>query len=231
MRLAHLSDIHLNTFFKKSNIIKTKKLLKLALEKDCDHLVITGDISDNSEKKDYIIFKKILKSFDLLDSSKTSIIIGNHDIFGGVQTALDVVNFPAKCLTTNYEKKVDEFVRHFEELFENCYFPINSKIFPYSKMIDKIQLIGLNTIDYYSRIRNPFASNGKIYKDQLKGIKQIFSNKEFNPKHRVVLAHHHFYKNNEEATSSNAVWNKIESYTLKLRGKKNLLKLFRRKRC
>ncbi len=227
MRIVHLSDIHLSTIFKKSNLGKTKKLLKYALDKGFDHLVITGDISDNSEKKDYLIFRKILKSFDLLDSKKTSIIIGNHDIFGGVQTALDVVNFPAKCLKTNYEKKVTEFVCYFKELFENCYSPLEDNLFPYSKIIGDTQLIGLNTIDHYSRITNPFASNGKVYKDQIEGIMHIFSKSVNDVKHKIVMSHHHFYKNTEEATSSSSVWNKIENYTLKLRGKKKLLKFFK----
>ncbi len=227
MRIVHLSDIHISTLYKKGNITKTKNIIKFALEKSFDHLVITGDISDNSEKRDYLIFRKILKSFDLLDSNKVSIVIGNHDIFGGVKTALDVVNFPSKCLKTDYEKKVNEFAIYFKELFQNCYFPIKDKIFPYSKIVNDTQFIGLNTIDYYSRIKNPFASNGKVYKDQIEGIEKIFQNEEFNPAHKIILAHHHFYKNSEEATSSNSVWNKIESYTLELRGKKKLLKLFK----
>lgn len=227
MRIVHLSDIHIGTHFKKSNFAKTKKLIKIALETGFDHLVITGDISDNAEKRDYLLFRKILKSFDLLDKNKTSLVIGNHDIYGGVQTALDVVNFPAKCLKIDYEQKVREFFNHFKELFEDCYFPLENKIFPYSKMIGDTQLIGLNTIDLYSRIKNPFASNGKVYRDQFEGIKKIFKNKEFSPAHKVILAHHHFYKKTEKATSSSKVWNKIESYTLKLRGKKRLLKLFK----
>ena len=41
------------------------------------------------------------------------------------------------------------------------------------------------------------------------------------------MAHHHFYKNNCESTSSySTIWNKIEKYTMKLRGKKKLIKLF-----
>lgn len=226
MRIAHLSDIHLNTLFKKTNIGKTKKLLKLALEKGFDHLVVTGDISDNAEEKDFIIFRKILKSFDLLDSSKTTIVIGNHDIFGGVNTALDVVNFPSKCLKVDYNKKVTEFIGYFQELFENCYFPLKDNFFPFAKIIEDTLFVGLNTIDYYSRLKNPFASNGKIYKEQFDSLKGMFMSQELKSKRKIVLSHHHYYRNTEEATSSSSFWNKIESYTLKLRGKKKIIKLF-----
>lgn len=227
MRIAHISDIHINTAFKKANLGKTKKLIKFALEKGFDHLVITGDISDNSEEKNFLIFRKILKSFDLLDSRKTTVTIGNHDIFGGVQTALDVVNFPSKCLKTDYEKKVIEFVGHFKELFEGCFYPLKKKLFPFAKIVDDVAFIGLNTNDVYSRIKNPFASNGKVYKDQFGGIKQLLESGELMGKRKIILSHHHFYKNTEEATSSSSMWNKIEGYTLKLRGKKKLFNLFK----
>lgn len=226
MRIVHLSDLHLGTSLKKSNIGKTKKLLKYALEKGFDHLVITGDISDNSEVKDYVILRKLLQNFNLLNTSKTSIIIGNHDIFGGVQTASDVINFPSRCMRTDYRKKVNEFIFSFKELFTNCYFPLSSSFFPYAKVIGSIVLIGINTIDQYSRVKNPFASNGKVSTEQRKGLKKIFDEEEFKDKKKIVLSHHHFYKNYEEAQSSSTVWNKIESYTLKLRGKKKLLRLF-----
>lgn len=118
MRIAHISDIHLNSDLRKNNIGKTKKLISLALEIGFDHLVITGDISDNSNEKDFVISRKILKTFDLLDSRKTSIVIGNHDIFGGVQTVNDVLNFPSKCLKTDFHEKVSQFGVYFAELFE-----------------------------------------------------------------------------------------------------------------
>lgn len=226
MKIAHLSDIHISTLFKKNNIGKTKKLIKSALSKGFDHLVITGDISENSEEIDFIIMSKILKSFELLDSNKTSIVIGNHDVFGGVQTPFDIVNFPSRCINTIYDKKVSEFVNHFKELFDNCYFPVKNKFFPYAKVINNFVFVGLNTVDHYSRIKNPFASNGKVNKEQFDGIKTIFGKSEYKSKHKIILAHHHFYKNSEVATSSSLLWNRIESFTLKLREKKKLINLF-----
>ncbi len=226
MRIAHISDIHLNSDLRKNNIGKTKKLINLALEIGFDHLVITGDISDNSNEKDFVIFRKILKTFDLLDSRKTSIVIGNHDIFGGVQTVNDVLNFPSKCLKTDFHEKVRQFGVYFAELFENCSFSRKDLLFPYSKYVNDVQLIGINTIDFYSRIKNPFASNGKIYRDQFNAIKTLLSQTDEKIAHKVVLSHHHFYKNTEEATSSNPYWKKIECYTLKLRGKKKLINMF-----
>lgn len=115
---------------------------------------------------------------------------------------------------------------HFKELFDNCHFFIDNKIFPYVKLINSFALIGINTINYYSRVINPFASNGKIYKEQFDAIEKILSGELIKSKRKIILSHYHYYKNKEGATSSSSFWNKIESYTLKLRGKKKIIKLF-----
>lgn len=228
MKIAHISDLHLSRVFKRHNIRKTKRLIKYCMEQGFDHLIITGDISDNCDEKDFSILRNILSNFNLLDPSKVSLTIGNHDIFGGVQTALDIVNFPGKCLKTNYNKKVETFVSYFQELFDGAIFPDKNKIFPYAKIIRDTAILGINSIDYYSRIKNPFASNGKVYKDDFESIKALLEYDSIKNKRKVIAVHHHFYKNSVEATSSQShLWNRIEGYTLKLRGKKKLLNLFK----
>ncbi len=75
MKILHLSDLHFCTSFKRENIAKTKKILRRAIQESFDHLVITGDISDNSNADDYEILKAMLKNFGLYSSEKTSIVI------------------------------------------------------------------------------------------------------------------------------------------------------------
>lgn len=228
MKIAHLSDLHLCSKYKRNNIVRTKKLLRHALDSGADHIVITGDLTDNAQQEDFIIFKKILQSFGLLKSEKTSIIIGNHDIFGGVQTASDVINFPSKCAKINYKEKLEQFIKHFEELFINTFSPSKENLFPYAKELNDVVLIGLNSIDEYSKLKNPFASNGIVKKNQLIDLKNIFDKKLYLNKLKIVMVHHHFYKNNVSSKSSeNNLWNKIENFTMKLRKKKKLLNLFK----
>lgn len=228
MKIAHISDLHFSRIFKRHNIRKTKRLLKYCIEQGFDHLVITGDISDNCDEKDFLILRNILSNFNLLDSNKVSITIGNHDIFGGVQTATDIINFPSKCLKTNYDEKVKTFVSYFKELFEGAIFPNPNKEFPYAKIVGDVTILGINSIDLYSRIKNPFASNGKVYSKDFEAIKALLEYDSIKDKRKIIAVHHHFYKNSVEATSSQShLWNRIEGYTLKLRGKKKLLKLFK----
>jgi len=227
MRIAHISDLHLNTKLKRENILKTKKLIQYALDSGAEHFVITGDVSDNADEKDFNILKKLLEDFDLLSSDKTSIVIGNHDIFGGPQTIQEIVHFPQKCLSVNYHRKVALFINCFKELFQNVIQLHEESFFPYAKVFRNILLVGLNSVDEYSRIKNPFASNGHISKIQRHGIKAILAKNEFKDKIKIILTHHHFYpKNVASHSSERTMWNRIENYTMKLRGKKKLLKMF-----
>ena len=227
MRFAHISDLHFCTKHKRENISKMKKLIQHALDNGAQHFVITGDISDNADEKDFNVLRELLKNFDLLKSDKTSIVIGNHDIFGGPQTAQDVFNFPTKCMNTNYHQKVARFIDHFKELFENTIRPHDELYFPFVKIFKDVLLVGINSTAEYSRLKNPFASNGHVSKIQRQFLKATLTKNEFKNKIKIILAHHHFYpKNVASHSSERTLWNKIENYTMKLRGKKKLLELF-----
>lgn len=227
IKLAHISDLHICSTYKKQNIQRTIKLIESALEENINHLIITGDISDNSNENDYLILRKILETYNLLDSNKTSIVIGNHDIFGGIQVMSEISNFPQKCFQTNYLEKTQLFINYFKELFENT-ITVSKNFFPYAKTLGNIALIGINSVDKYSKIKNPFASNGKVSKVQRLDLKKLLDLPQLKDKMKIVMIHHHFYKKKMKSSSSfNALWDKIESYTMKLRGKKRLIKWFK----
>ncbi len=227
MKIAHISDLHLSGSYKRKNISALKRVIKHALENGADHFVFTGDIADNAEENDFLLFRKILERFNLLSSDKTSIVIGNHDIFGGAQTAEDVVNFPYRCLKTNYAEKVKLFTSFFKELFVDTVRPGTNEFFPYAKELRNTVLFGVNSIDRYSRIKNPFASNGRVSREQKEKLTLLLEQFKSTTKKKILMIHHHFYKKKDEtATSESALWDKIESYTMKLRGKKKLFKIF-----
>lgn len=225
MRIIHISDLHLSPVFKRDNIKKLKRVLARICREGFDHLVITGDIADNADEKEFLILRKILKKFDLLSSERTSIVIGNHDIFGGVQTALDVVEFPQKCRKTDFDEKVGLFKEYFSELFENAIFATEKRFFPFVKIINDHAFFGINSIDRYSRVKNPFASNGLISDEHLNLFREIAGLEKVKNLKKILLVHHHFYKKNVESTASeNQVWNKIETFTMKLRKKKKIIR-------
>ena len=76
------------------------------------------DISDNAEIKELLIFKNLLKNYDLLNSGRVTLTIGNHDIFGGVQPPSDLIKFPQNCSRIDFNERIRRFVSIFGELFE-----------------------------------------------------------------------------------------------------------------
>ncbi len=229
MKIAHIADLHICSTHKRTNIKSATAIINKLAKEDIDHLVITGDVADNASEKDFQILRRILTNADMLDTKKTSIIIGNHDIFGSVQTAEDILSFPLRCKTTDYNAKVALFCNVFAELFEGAIFSTSNEMFPYVKIIGDFAFFGINTIDVYSKLKNPFASNGKVSKKQFEDLKELFEREEVKDKRKLVLAHHQFSKYLWEAPKpGQSLWQKIERQTMKLRGKKKLLSLFLR---
>lgn len=226
MKVAHLSDIHFTTFFRNFDLYKLENLLQYCNAKRIDHLIITGDLVENPDEYDFELLRKILKQNGFLSSDRLSLVIGNHDIFGGVVTVEDLFNFTDHCEAINYKLRVKEFYDYFEESFNYCDYisPIN--IFPYAKIIDDVLIVGLNSVAEYSKTKNIFASNGEISSAQLNEMTGIF-NMYSKCKTKLALIHHHFQETKQlQESRFGSVWQMIEKQTMKLRTKKKLFDLF-----
>jgi len=229
MKIAHLSDLHICQKARPKNLEKTRLLIDHALQQHADHFVFTGDIVHLAEKEDFIAFRNLLDEFNLLDSSKTTLVIGNHDIFGGVYIAEDILTFPQKCETVDYHKKLIEFKNYFFETFENTYFPVSHTPYPFAKIIGNVVLIGMNSIHPYSKLKNLFASKGRVGKIQLENLRQILSRSEFQDKVKIGLVHHHFKKVTHHCSLfCNTLLRNIETYGNKLKDRKQVVKLLNR---
>lgn len=230
MRIAHISDLHLDKNYKKDNLINTLKLLEYISDSDFDHVIITGDITENAESSAFELARSLFKKHGLLDPDKLTLTIGNHDIYGGVHLAEDIVNYPGKCRSTNYQVKVQEFAYYFRESFANerIIKPGTGHVFPFIKEFDDFILAGLNSIAEYSMLKNPFASNGKIGFRQIEAIQNTLSKNKLNNKRIIALTHHHFCKDNiVPVIDSTSIWKTVEKQTMKLRDKKRILKQLR----
>jgi len=229
MRIAHLSDLHFTTFFKKNNLAGIKYLLEYALNLKADHIVITGDLTDNATESDFIILRDLFNDLGILNSQKLSLVIGNHDIFGGVQTAEDIFSFPEKCGKVNYIEQIKLFYNYFKETFDNCVYLSKSNIFPFAKILNGILFVGMNSIAEYSTSKNIFASNGSVSIDQFDETAKILEQYKYKALNKLILIHHHFNKIKVKGKNSfGSFWQNIEKQTMKLRKKKRLYNLFNR---
>lgn len=221
MKIAHLSDLHISLTHKQENLRKSAVLLEHALNHGADHVVITGDISHNAQPADFVAFRELLRQFDLLDSEKVSLVIGNHDIYGGVHLATDILNFPKRCKMTNYQQKLNIFCSNFKVTFESSIRKSSRQYFPFIKHFNDTVLIGLNSNALYSLFRNPLCSNGEINSEDFDFISDQLLPVRNSGKKIIVLIHHQLFNTYSSGTSR--LWRFIEKRTMKLHGKKKLL--------
>jgi 3',5'-cyclic AMP phosphodiesterase CpdA len=227
MYIAHLSDLHLNARHKPESIYTAENLIEYALCNGADHIVITGDISHNADPHDYHILRSLLYKYDLLTSDKTSLTIGNHDIFGGITFIDELESFPKRCRNTDFDEKIKVFTAIFNELFQGTVKFNERSPFPYVKELGESILIGVNSVSNYSLISNPLASNGKVSTEEFIHISQILRNPIWAHKKKLVLIHHHFQPFHARLMKKTGrVWKFMEKHTMKLYGKNGLINLF-----
>jgi 3',5'-cyclic AMP phosphodiesterase CpdA len=225
MKIAHLSDLHLDAKNKQENLYNFQKLLEHISRSSYDHVIITGDITENAEDSAFELARGLFKVYGLLDHRKLTVTIGNHDIFGGVHLAEDVLNFPAKCRAVDFDEKVKKFCKYFGETFESTLRPADDRFFPFIKVLDDVVLAGLNSIAEYSALKNPFASNGKISSAQTDEMTALLEKARTAGQKTLIVTHHHFCRDSLDVTSSSgSIWQAIEKQTMKLRNKKRIIK-------
>jgi len=226
--IAHISDLHLNPVYFPERTNLFRSLLHQCKQMNVDHIVITGDITNQAKEEEMEHFRSVLKEFSLLDGKKVTVIIGNHDIFGGPYHAEDVLKFPSLCKVADYDMKVEEFYKGTKETFEGAKFFSSKTIFPFLKIIGDIAIVGVNSVARWNALKNPIGSNGKVDDEQHEALKTIFKSALLKGKHVIVAIHHHFNKTGDVKVKSKfeRLWNAFESATMKLHKKKKLLKLF-----
>jgi 3',5'-cyclic AMP phosphodiesterase CpdA len=228
MKIAHLSDLHVHSEHRPKNLLYTHRLIDYALKEDVDHLVITGDLTHNAEARDFKILRRTFEKFDLLRADKLSLVIGNHDIYGGVHFAEDILVFPERCLSTDFHNKIREFNYYFLETFDNVYRPAAEHPYPFAKEVNNTVLIGINSILKYSRLKNLFGSKGKVKKRQFKSLKTILEREEYRNKNKIIMIHHHFDKLPPNSGKGKLTFlQNIEGNSMKLKGKQKLIDLFK----
>jgi 3',5'-cyclic AMP phosphodiesterase CpdA len=226
MKIAHISDLHLDAVNKKENLRNTLHLFEYINSNNYDHVIVSGDVTENGDSASFELARNTFQKFGLLNKDKLSLTIGNHDIYGGVFYAEDVLNFPGKCRRTNYYQKVREFAYYFRETFYGAQ-KNDEYIFPYVKELDEVLICGVNSIAYYSSLKNPFASNGKISTSNTEKLSRLLASGNSSARKRIIVSHHHFNKSSgDDAASGSTIWQAIERQTMKLRNKKKIIKRF-----
>ncbi len=221
-KIAHISDTHICFDDEKGHGVRLVEILNDIKSRNCDHIAVTGDLAENPNLKDLQLVREIFSKFDLLDSSKLSVIPGNHDIFGGAPKGKMFFRFPLMCKEVNYDENMDKFIEFFKETF-----PSNNS-FPYLKLTDDVAFVGLNSIDKWSEERNTEGSNGNIDKDNFKKLKNILKSEGVKDKYKIILIHHHFEIVSDDAYPAHSLWIKIVNWKMRMYGRKKILRFFKK---
>jgi len=226
--IAHIADLHLSGEHKRFAIRRVRALLDAIVRREVDHVVVAGDIAADANPKDFEIARRLFKNAGLLDPRRLTVVIGNHDIYGGVHHAEDILTFPRRCKETQYGKKVKEFRAYFAEAFEGCQFSADGKTFPFAKVLGNTAMIGVNSVARYSSVKNPVGSNGGVDDLEFQRIGTLLNDSLVRDKRKIVIIHHHFHKMSAGPEGAlKSVWDAIERQTMKLRGKSRLFDLFK----
>jgi len=226
VRIAHLADFHVSREYRRGNLRNVRRTLDHVLRMGVDHVVVTGDITANAEDSDFQVARQLFSSFGLLDAKRLTVTIGNHDVFGGVHTAEDVLHFPGRCRGTDYAGRILSFKRHFEETFEGVTYGGSSSVFPFAKRVGDVVLFAVNSIAPHAPFRNPLGSNGEVSNGEIRRLERLLSSRRFAGLRRVVLIHHHFHTPVVPLSAGlPTLWGLLERQTMKLRGKDRLIRM------
>ncbi|HMQ69629.1 MAG TPA: metallophosphoesterase [Ignavibacteria bacterium] len=222
-KIAHISDIHLSYDDKNKFGEKLVELLKDIQGRECDHIIITGDLVDNPDEESFQYLREIISHFELLKSNKLSVIPGNHDIFGGAPQGMNFFTFPTICKKVVYRENEELFVNAFRESF-----PENSS-FPYMKILGNIALIGINSVDKWSQDKNVEGSNGRVGRKALSEVKDMLNSVETKDKYKIILIHHYFNDlDDDEGYPLHNLWLKSIDWKMKIYDKKKLTTFFKK---
>ncbi len=229
MKIVHLSDLHISLKNLPQNLEYTERLITYGLHVGADHFVFTGDITHEGTDEDFLAFRNLLERYNLLTSQKTTLVIGNHDIYGGVHLVKDIQGFLQRCRNTNIAERIEIFKNYFQETFETAEFPVPEDPMLFIKRVGEVTFLGMNSTARYTLLRNPFAAAGEVTPEQLAGLRRVLSAAEWHNTVKIALIHHHFclpYKKHKEFKLR--VVKYFEEQGNKLRGRRRLMRLFRK---
>lgn len=226
-RIAHLSDFHLSAEYFPERIHIVRSLFRRCQELNVDHIIITGDVTNQARTEELNLFRSLLQEHSLLDGRKVSVVIGNHDVFGGPYYAEDVLKFPSACQSADYDAQVHAFYTTLKETFDGAMLFQPDQPFPFVKVLGGVAIVGINSVARWHAMKNPIGSNGKVERKHVEALKSLLSDARMKSKHVIAAIHHHFQAKEEIDFQSKAeqLWRAFEAATMKLHKKKRLIKL------
>ena len=228
MKIAHLSDLHVDAARAEKHLDDVHRLLTEALEAGADHIVITGDLSHTGRAEDLWLLRDVFLAYDLLDPAKLSVVVGNHDVYGFASSPAEALAFPKRCAATDLDTTVAGFYRTFEETLEGAHFPLHHDPSVYAKQVGPALIVGVNSVGRYSPVANPLGSKGAIDEERRVALRETLSSYLHRGRLKIVAMHHHLGRCAwSDTTRNRSAIHKLERHAGRLREKRQIVRLFR----
>jgi 3',5'-cyclic-AMP phosphodiesterase len=225
MKLAHISDIHLDTKQNPECIAEIDTLIARLLDRGHEHIVMTGDIVDVANLDDLERLAAVLDSHKIFTWEKTTLVPGNHDIFGKyefkgdgmLQTATRAVG----AIGSRYQEKLREFCDIMRPTITDA--PVLPNYFPFVKVLEGgqngIAIVSFNSVLEWSFSLNPTGSRGQISAAQLESMVESEVLDVLKGKFVIALSHH-AYEIYEPQSSAD----KVFVWSMEMVGRESYLK-------
>lgn len=225
-QIAHISDPHLSRQHYREHIKSFKMILRSLIHEGVDHIIISGDLVSTGNEDDYILTREILGNNNLLDSTKLTVVPGNHDIFGGPHRAMDVLSFPQHIRSVDYVRNKELFQNAFAETFEDVHRLNPTTLFPYLKVAGPFNILCFNSVLPWSLRKNPLGTNGGLDDQQIEAIEQLIDSRLLDDRISIAVLHHQFNDLTQSDYENSNILTRIESSTMRMRRRRKIIKLF-----
>ncbi|NTW49337.1 MAG: hypothetical protein HGB19_06355 [Chlorobiales bacterium] len=193
MKLAHITDLHINSADNPERLEQLEFLVKNIFDDGYDHLIVTGDLVDVANEDDMRLIRQLFERLGVFDWQKLTVIPGNHDIFGKYELNAERVFVNAMNAAGN---KSIEKLRVFSEIFRDVMTPNDQAhyYFPFIKVIDGpgggIAIIAFNSVLELSLTENPIGSRGYIRREELNAVENPLVMDFLKDKFVITISHH-----------------------------------------
>ncbi|NTV47967.1 MAG: metallophosphoesterase [Chlorobiales bacterium] len=174
VKIAHISDLHISGKQDKRQLDDLDKLFGHFNTAGFDHLVISGDLSNSADPRDWKIVREKLESHGLYRWDRTTVIAGNHDLINLEEemrfyNALNPLPWARKKV---FESRLKEFCGFFQELITGE--EKGDRAFPFVKIMNfasvKIAIAALNSVYPWYPADNPLGARGSVNPGQLRAL-------------------------------------------------------------
>lgn len=193
MKIGHISDIHwldttgthLSDFLNKRisgsiNLwagrakIHSKEATECALKTlkklGCDHLIVTGDLTNLALPSEFYAVKHTLNRY--FADSEMTIVPGNHDYYtteSALARRFEQFMYPVK--PGNFDLGIEQ-------------------TWPFVHIIQDVAVIALNS----AQPRPWFVAAGRLGKQQLDDLQKVLQHPEISDRLKIIAIHHHLFQ-------------------------------------